>query len=222
MSAATDVEPRTYRGATIDELIPQIREELGPEAVILRHLVNQGLDGGVAGFFQKRCVEVVARSGAPGIDAYDEKKPEPSSVSKPASVPKPAFGIDPKPAFGFPARLEPEPEPESPPEPEGAFEPDPAPEPEPAPESEPAHAPEPQPVAPAPPRVVRFEKPVMATGFMCDQMQVFNRSVRHQEAVFVFEVGEADVGDLVVLGGRGERGGHASPDLVSPPAATTH
>lgn len=73
-------ETKTYRGATLDELLPKIREELGPDAVITRQ--REGLVGGVGGFFQKKCVEVEAAvlgSGQPlatmpaqrVVDAYD-------------------------------------------------------------------------------------------------------------------------------------------------------
>jgi flagellar biosynthesis GTPase FlhF len=61
---------KTYRGASIEELLPQIRAELGPEAVIVSR--REGLIGGVAGFFQKKCVEVDARPGGPRIDVYDD------------------------------------------------------------------------------------------------------------------------------------------------------
>jgi flagellar biosynthesis GTPase FlhF len=59
---------KTFRGQSLEELLPQIREELGPDAVILRQ--RDGLKGGVGGFFQKRCVEVDARAGAPRVDTY--------------------------------------------------------------------------------------------------------------------------------------------------------
>ena len=73
-------ETKTYRGATLEELLPAIREELGPDAVITRQ--REGLVGGVGGFFQKKCVEVEAAvlgSGQPMsampaqrvVDAYD-------------------------------------------------------------------------------------------------------------------------------------------------------
>jgi flagellar biosynthesis protein FlhF len=73
-------ETRTYRGATLEELLPKIREELGPDAVITRQ--REGLVGGVGGFFQKKCVEVEAASLGSGqplatmparrvVDAYD-------------------------------------------------------------------------------------------------------------------------------------------------------
>ncbi len=63
-------ETKTYRGASIEELLPRIRAELGPEAVIVTR--REGLIGGVAGFFQKKCVEVDARPGGPRIDVYDD------------------------------------------------------------------------------------------------------------------------------------------------------
>lgn len=65
-----DEQVKTYRGATLEELLPKIREELGAEAVIVRR--REGLVGGFAGFFQKRCVEVDARAGGPRIDVYDD------------------------------------------------------------------------------------------------------------------------------------------------------
>jgi flagellar biosynthesis protein FlhF len=57
----TDV--KTYRGRTLEELLPQIREELGPDAIVLRR--REGLAGGVGGFFQKHFVEVDARMALP-------------------------------------------------------------------------------------------------------------------------------------------------------------
>ena len=66
----TPTEPgvKTFRGESLEELLPQIRAELGPDAVILRQ--RDGLKGGVGGFFQKRCVEVDARAGAKRVDTY--------------------------------------------------------------------------------------------------------------------------------------------------------
>src|ERR1700761_8417051 len=60
---------RTYRGRTIEELIPQIRAELGPDAIILRE--REGLTGGIGGFFAQRCVEIDAQA-APRLSIYDE------------------------------------------------------------------------------------------------------------------------------------------------------
>jgi hypothetical protein len=73
----TDPDVRTFRGRTLEELIPQIREQLGPDAVVVRQ--RDGLMGGIGGFFQQRFVEVEAKSGptrpGPRIDVYDEEPP---------------------------------------------------------------------------------------------------------------------------------------------------
>jgi flagellar biosynthesis GTPase FlhF len=68
VTATPTTDIKTFRGESLEELLPQIREELGPDAVILRQ--RDGLTGGVAGFFQKRCVEVDARAGTKRIDTY--------------------------------------------------------------------------------------------------------------------------------------------------------
>ncbi len=70
-------ETRTYQGASLEELLPKIREELGAGAVITRR--REGVTGGFAGFFGKRCIEVEAQAGGPVqsvpassvFDAYD-------------------------------------------------------------------------------------------------------------------------------------------------------
>jgi len=61
----TDMEPevKTYRGRSLEEVLPQIRAELGPDAIVLRR--REGLTGGVGGFFQRPYVEVEA-SGPDG------------------------------------------------------------------------------------------------------------------------------------------------------------
>jgi flagellar biosynthesis protein FlhF len=83
-AAAPDPKVKTYRGKSLEELLPQIRADLGPEAVITSR--REGLIGGVGGFFQKRCVEVDARPGGPRIDVYDE---EPAMPDLPAVMPSP-------------------------------------------------------------------------------------------------------------------------------------
>src|SRR3954447_12736458 len=84
---ATDT--RTYRGRTLEEVLPKIKAELGPDAEIVRQ--RSGLTGGVGGFFQRECVEVEVRGPADGsqvagrrsqerrFDAYDDEPavPEP-------------------------------------------------------------------------------------------------------------------------------------------------
>ncbi len=77
MSTATVPPPadaKTFRGRSLEELLPRIRDELGSDAVILRQ--RDGLMGGVGGFFQKRCVEIDARPGTKRVDAYDDGEVE--------------------------------------------------------------------------------------------------------------------------------------------------
>ncbi|HEX3363366.1 MAG TPA: hypothetical protein VHS74_20380 [Solirubrobacterales bacterium] len=74
----TDTKVKTYRGKSLEELLPRIRADLGPEAVITSR--REGLIGGIGGFFQKRCVEVDARPGGPRIDVYDEEPTMPAAA----------------------------------------------------------------------------------------------------------------------------------------------
>jgi flagellar biosynthesis protein FlhF len=84
-------ETRTYLGESLESLLPQIREELGSDAIVVRQ--REGIVGGVGGFFGKRCIEVEAQavparvrvSALPAravIDAYDtgEEMTSPSRV----------------------------------------------------------------------------------------------------------------------------------------------
>jgi flagellar biosynthesis protein FlhF len=52
----SEPEIKTYRGNSLEELLPKIRDELGPDALIVRQ--REGIVGGVGGFFGKKCVEV--------------------------------------------------------------------------------------------------------------------------------------------------------------------
>ena len=61
---------RTYRGRKLEEMIPQIRADLGDDAIIVRE--REGMMGGVNGFFARRCVEVDVKPGGPKIDVYDD------------------------------------------------------------------------------------------------------------------------------------------------------
>src|SRR3954452_7268136 len=58
---------KTFRGRRLEELLPQIPAELGPDAIVLRR--REGLGGGVGGFFQRPYVEVDARA------AHAEERP---------------------------------------------------------------------------------------------------------------------------------------------------
>jgi flagellar biosynthesis GTPase FlhF len=81
MSTAT----RTFRGSSLDEILPRIRAELGPDAVITRR--REGLSGGFAGFFQKQFVEVEAHAGGPRVDLVDDSEALPPSLAR--RVPSP-------------------------------------------------------------------------------------------------------------------------------------
>jgi flagellar biosynthesis GTPase FlhF len=59
----------TYRGRTLDELVPRIREDLGDDAVIVAR--REARTGGFAGFFARREIEV---------DVARAVEPEPSST----------------------------------------------------------------------------------------------------------------------------------------------
>jgi flagellar biosynthesis protein FlhF len=76
---ATDT--KTYRGRTLEEVLPKIKAELGPDAEIVRQ--RSGLTGGVGGFFQRQCVEVDAKPPVERprrrFDAYDEDPGRPAA-----------------------------------------------------------------------------------------------------------------------------------------------
>ncbi len=66
----TPADVKTFRGKSLEEVLPQVREALGPDAVVLRR--REGLVGGIAGLFQRPFVEVDARKPLP-----DELDPVP-------------------------------------------------------------------------------------------------------------------------------------------------
>jgi len=59
----TTQEIKTFRGRSLEELLPQVRSELGPDAIVVRR--REGLAGGVAGFFQRSYMELDARRALP-------------------------------------------------------------------------------------------------------------------------------------------------------------
>ncbi len=63
MDTTLDSDTKTFRGRTLEELLPKIRAEFGADAIVLRR--REGLAGGVGGFFQKSYVEVEARAALP-------------------------------------------------------------------------------------------------------------------------------------------------------------
>jgi len=100
-------ETRTYRGRSIEELIPRIQAELGADAIVVRR--REGLTGGFAGFFQRRFVELEALRGGPRIDVYDDGAAPalPPALERPAPAPAPApeRPAQPEPAVAFAAAL---------------------------------------------------------------------------------------------------------------------
>jgi flagellar biosynthesis protein FlhF len=62
MSTAT----KTFRARSLTDALAQVRDELGPDAVVVRR--REGLEGGVAGFFQKAVVEIEAQPGGPRLE----------------------------------------------------------------------------------------------------------------------------------------------------------
>lgn len=65
-----DQQTYTYRGRSLEELVPRIRQELGDDAVIVAR--RETTSGGVGGFFAKREIEVEVRPGesvAPDVAA---------------------------------------------------------------------------------------------------------------------------------------------------------
>ena len=63
MDTTLDSDTKTFRGRTLEALLPKIRAELGADAIVLRR--REGLAGGVGGFFPKSYVEVEARAALP-------------------------------------------------------------------------------------------------------------------------------------------------------------
>ncbi len=93
-------ETKTYRGRSLEEVLPKIKAELGPDAEIVRQ--RSGLTGGVGGFFQRTMVEVEAR-------APDE---QPTADSGQRTSGRRFDAYDDAPAMPEPYVPEPEPEPE--------------------------------------------------------------------------------------------------------------
>jgi flagellar biosynthesis protein FlhF len=73
-------ERRTYRGRELAELLPRIRAELGPDAVVTCQ--REGLVGGIRGFFAQRFVEVEAMAAPQpsAFDMYDGEDADPATA----------------------------------------------------------------------------------------------------------------------------------------------
>jgi Meckel syndrome type 1 protein len=85
---AREPERRTYRGRELADVLPQIRAELGPDAVVTCQ--REGLVGGIRGFFAQRFVEVEAMAAprpAPTVDSYDGEDADPDTAEFEAVAP---------------------------------------------------------------------------------------------------------------------------------------
>jgi flagellar biosynthesis GTPase FlhF len=71
MDTTLETDTKTFRGRTLEELLPKIRAELGADALVLRR--REGLAGGVGGFFQKSYVEVEARAALPDDQSLEAR-----------------------------------------------------------------------------------------------------------------------------------------------------
>jgi flagellar biosynthesis protein FlhF len=80
----SEPETKTYRGNSLEELLPKIRDELGPDAVIMRQ--REGIVGGVGGFFGKKCVEVDV-APPPGV-ALQQQQHQPQQQAAAPAVPR--------------------------------------------------------------------------------------------------------------------------------------
>jgi flagellar biosynthesis protein FlhF len=64
---------KTFRARSLTDVLAQVRDELGPDAVVVRR--REGLEGGMAGFFQKAVIEVDAHPGGASLDVRDGDAP---------------------------------------------------------------------------------------------------------------------------------------------------
>src|SRR4051812_33293830 len=55
-------ERRAFRGETLEDALRLVRDELGPDAIVVRQ--REGIVGGVGGFFGRRCVELEGEAPA--------------------------------------------------------------------------------------------------------------------------------------------------------------
>jgi len=77
---------KTFRAGSLAEALAQVRDDLGPDAVVVRR--REGREGGVAGFFSKAVVEVDAHGGGPSLDVRDDHAPAmPDAPDAPAMAP---------------------------------------------------------------------------------------------------------------------------------------
>jgi flagellar biosynthesis GTPase FlhF len=86
---------KTYVGRSLEELAPQIRDELGAGAVILSQ--RQGLKGGVGGFFGTKSIEVLAADRMPTAEEQAGLAASPEMTGPSYAAPKMAAPVLPQP-----------------------------------------------------------------------------------------------------------------------------
>jgi flagellar biosynthesis protein FlhF len=60
---------KTYRGRSLEEVLPQIKAEMGPDALVVAQ--RDAHEGGVGGFFARRMIEVDVQVGDPMHPTFD-------------------------------------------------------------------------------------------------------------------------------------------------------
>jgi flagellar biosynthesis protein FlhF len=75
---------KSYSGRTLAEIVPKIRSELGPEAVILKQRPTRV--GGVGGFFAHAGIEVLAADALPDADAGADAPAVPAPMERQVDV----------------------------------------------------------------------------------------------------------------------------------------
>ncbi|MCW3016188.1 MAG: hypothetical protein JWO02_3280, partial [Solirubrobacterales bacterium] len=82
---------RTFSGASLEDLLPQIRATLGPDAMILGR--REGVQGGVGGFFGRRSIVVDACAAHARVDVREDEDATPWTLGSqpPAVDPRDAF-----------------------------------------------------------------------------------------------------------------------------------
>jgi flagellar biosynthesis protein FlhF len=75
------VQIKQFSGATIDDVLTQVRAELGDEAVILQ--TKRVVKGGIGGFFGREGVEVTAAEGLPPGESESANREAAASVAAP-------------------------------------------------------------------------------------------------------------------------------------------
>jgi flagellar biosynthesis GTPase FlhF len=103
-------DTKTFRGRSLEEVLPQIKADLGPEAEIVRQ--REGLTGGVGGFFQRACIEVDARPGEQEEERVERRRFDAYDDEQPARYEPPSIAFEPPAAFDEPAAFEPDPLPD--------------------------------------------------------------------------------------------------------------